>query len=244
MLNNRLIELIPDYFKSKSTLSKDELAQVIREDFPDWSDATINVRISELKKEDIVQNPTRGVYTITQKASYAPEISAKLKKLYNTLNKQLPYATFCVWDSKWLNEFMRHQPFHYCTVVEVEKEVMESAFHALSETYTRVFLDPDTAVFERYISKTENPVIIKQMVSESPTCTIKKIELPKIEKLLVDMLIDIDLFGAQQNEIDFIYKNVLDKYNVNTGMMKRYAHRRNREKELTDILNKTLANNE
>src|SRR5690606_1847509 len=113
MLNNRLIELIPDYFESKSTLSKEELADAIREDFPDWSDATINIRISELKKEDIVQNPTRGLYTIRQKASYAPEISSKLKKLYNALNKHLPYATFCVWDSKWLNEFMRHQPFHY-----------------------------------------------------------------------------------------------------------------------------------
>jgi hypothetical protein len=243
-LNNRLIELIPDYFESRPTLSKEELADAIREDFPNWSDATINVRISELKKKDIVQNPSRGLYTIRQKASYVPEISSKLKRLYNSLNKDLPYATFCVWDSKWLNEFMRHQPFHYYTVTEVEKEVMESAFHALSGSYTGVFLDPDKEVFERYISKTENPVIIKQMVSESPTCTIKLVEVPKIEKLLVDMLIDTDLYGAQQNEIDFIYKSVLDKYCVNQVMMKRYAHRRNRENELTEILGKTLANNE
>jgi hypothetical protein len=121
-LNNRLIELIPDYFESRPTLSKEELADAIREDFPNWSDATINVRISELKKKDIVQNPSRGLYTIRQKASYVPEISSTLKRLYNSLNKDLPYATFCVWDSKWLNEFMRHQPFHYYTVTEGKKK--------------------------------------------------------------------------------------------------------------------------
>lgn len=50
-MNSRLIDLIPNYFKSKSTLSKVELTNAISEDFPDWCDATINVRISELKKE-------------------------------------------------------------------------------------------------------------------------------------------------------------------------------------------------
>lgn len=240
-MNNRLIDLIPDYFKSKSTLSKVELANAISEDFPDWSDATINVRISELKKEGIIQNPSRGYYTIKRKASYIPEISAKLRKLYNTLNRSLPYAEFCVWNTKWLNEFMRHQPFYFYQIVEIEKEVMESAFHALSETYTDIYLTPDTQAFERYISKAENPLIIKQMVSESPTSNSEKVEVPKIEKLLVDMLIDTDLFGAQQNEIDFIYKSTLDKYSLNLGMMKRYAQRRNREKELTDRLSKVLA---
>lgn len=243
-MNNRLIDLIPDYFKSQSTLSKVELANAISEDFPDWSDATINVRISELKKEDIIQNPSRGYYTIKRKASYIPEISAKLRKLNNTLNKSLPYAEFCVWNTKWLNEFMRHQPFHFYQIIEVEKEAMESAFHALSETYSEIYLNPDAKDFERYISKSENPLIVKQLVSESPTYKSEKVNIPKIEKLLVDMLIDTDLFGAQQNEIEFIYKNTLDKYNLNLGMMKRYAKRRNRENELIDILSKTLAKNE
>jgi len=237
MVNNRLINLIPGYFESKSTLSKEELANAIRKDFPDWSDATINVRRSELKKKDLVQNPSRGVYTLKQKANYSPEISPKLKKLYKALNQNLPYATFCVWDTKWLNEFMRHQPFHFYLIAEIEKEVMESAFHALSKTYTNIFLDPTPEIFERYISKVENPLIIKQLVSESPTSSIKKVVVPKIEKLLVDMLIDTNLFGPQQNEIDFIYKSALDKYHVNLGMMKRYAQRRNREKKLTDLLN-------
>jgi len=58
------------------------------------------------------------------------------------------------------------------------------------------------------------------------------------------MLIDNDLFGAQQNEIEFIYKSVMEKYNVNQRMMKRYSQRRNREKELIEVLNKTSANNE
>ena len=242
MLNDKLLELIPTYFKNQSILTKEELACAIRKHFPGWSDATINVRISELKKEDAVQNPSRGIYTIKQKPDYIPEISPNLRKLYNSLILHLPYAQFCVWDTKWLNEFMRHQPVRFYLIAEVEKEVMESAYHGLSESFKHVFLDPDTAVYERYIHKSEYPLIIKPMISESPTTTKNKVIIPKIEKVLVDMLSDTDLFGAQQFEIDSIYRIVRDKYKINQGMMKRYARRRNREKELSSILNKTMAN--
>ena len=242
MTSTRLIALISDYFRDKPSLDKTELVNAIREDFPDWSETTINIRISELKKAGMINSPSRGMYTITDKPPYQPQIPSQLKKLYNTLNKEFPYAQFCVWDTKWLNEFMRHQPFRFYLVAEVEKDVLESVFHRLSESYPKIFLDPDEEMFERYVSMVEYPLIIKQLVSESPTEHVQKASVPKIEKLLVDMLTDVSLFAAQQNEIEFIYQSVFEKYAVNQAMMKRYAKRRNRESELLNMLDKTLAN--
>lgn len=242
-MNNQLRLLAPGYFEGKGNLTKEELANAIGKDFTDWSETTINIRISDLKRAGILHSLSRGVYTINLKSNYRPEISSKLKKLNGLLKKQFPYAKFCIWDTKWLNEFMRHQPVHFYLVAEVEKDALESAFHALSEFYPKIFLNPGATVFERYVSISENPLIVKQLVSESPVQLAQNIDIPKIEKLLVDMLIDKDLFGAQQNEIDFMYRTVFEKYNLNPGMMKRYAQRRNRKEELLTLLYKTSANN-
>ena len=240
MTSTRLITLVSEYFQGKPFLDKAELVKAICKDFPEWSETTINIKISELKKAGVIKSPSRGLYAITEKLPYQPQLSIELKKLNSTLHKAFPFARFCVWDTKWLNEFMRHQPFHFYLVAEVEKDVLESAFYKLSACYPKIFLDPDEQMFERYVSMVEYPLIIKQLVSESPIQQIQKVSVPKLEKLLVDMLSDTSLFAAQQNEMEFIYQSVFEKYAMNQAMMTRYAKRRNREDELLKVIPKAL----
>ena len=52
-----------------------------------------------------------------------------------------------------------------------------------------------------------------------------------------------DLFGAQQSELEFIYRSAFEKFEISKSKMKRYAHRRNRETEVEQLSNLTLANN-
>lgn len=56
------------------------------------------------------------------------------------------------------------------------------------------------------------------------------------------MLIDTTLFSAQQNEKKFIMRSVMDKYTLNELKMRRYAVRRNREREIDELINISLAN--
>ena len=65
----------------------------------------------------------------------------------------------------------------------------------------------------------------------------KKINVPTLEKILVDIIADEKLFSAQQGELEFIYKRAFDKYNINESKMKRYASRRNRETEIKNQTN-------
>lgn len=136
---------------------------------------------------------------------------------------------------------MRHQPFKFYTVLEVEKDVAESVFHALNIEGKQVFLEPDSETFQLYISNSPEALIIKQLVSESPLKTINEVETPALEKLLVDMTIDTELYASQQSEINFIYETVFKKYEINKNKMKRYAYRRNREREVEKLINLTLA---
>ena len=234
---------IQSYFKSINPISREKLGNLIKEDFPELSEGTITVYLSKLKKAGIINNPERGVYSITEKQIFNPEINQNLKKIYNKIHKEFPFIDMCVWNTKWLNDLMRHQPFKNYTIIEVEKEAEEQIFNAISEWNKNVYFNPNEEILERYISSnSEEVTIVKNLVTEAPTTKNNKIRIPTLEKLLVDIIIDKELFAAQQGEIEFIYQSAFKKYAINTAKMKRYAIRRNRETELEKIINKIWAN--
>lgn len=237
LLKNKIIS----YLEEQSKISKAKLVDCITSDFPELKESTINVYLSRLKKEGIIKNPSRGIYALKGKKTYHPTIGSKLKRLHNKIKKEYPFAEFCIWDTKWLNEFMRHQPFKYYTVLELDKDVTESVFYTLKELGKQVFIEPDAETFDLYISNSEDVIILKHLITEAPLQEIENITIPTLEKLLVDMIIDIKMYAAQQNEIESIYTNTFEKYEVNKNKMKRYAYRRNRENEVENLTNLTLA---
>lgn len=240
-VNNILQIKLANYFERNNNLSKADLARAILKDHPNWSASTINVYLSRLKKAGKISNPARGTYTLASAKEFHPVIKPALKRLYNKVHRDFPYINCCVWDSAWLNSLMRHQPFRHYTVIEVEKDAISQVFASISESSKNVFLNPDAAIFDNYISNIGEAIIIKPLVSEAPVEVEKQITIPALEKLLVDMLIDKDLFAAQQGELRDIYKSAFDKYSVNTARMKRYALRRNREQEVSGMINITSA---
>lgn len=232
-----LEKYIGSYFKESEKLSKQKLVGSIKKDFPDWSNNTINIYLSRLKKEGIINAPSRGIYEMNSKTLFQPNISNDLRRIFNKVKREFPYITLCVWDTVWLNDFMRHQPFKHYIVLEVEKDASESVFTFLTETMKNVFFNPGEEIFDRYIRNHDEVLIVKNVVSESPLLEKEKIVIPTLEKLLVDMLIDTALFSAQQNEKEFIMKSAMEKVTLNELKMRRYAIRRNREKEINELLN-------
>jgi len=241
-VTNTIENTIESYFKSNTQLSREKLVSLINKDFPELSLGTITVYLSKLKKAGLINNPARGVYSISNKQIFNPEINQNLKKIYNKIHRDFPFIEICVWNTKWLSDLMRHQPFKNFTIIEVDKEAEEQVFNAVSEWTKNVYFNPDEEILERYIStNTEEVTIIKNLVTEAPTTKKNEIEIPTLEKVLVDILIDRELFAAQQGELDVIFKSAFDKYDINKAKMKRYAIRRNKESELERMINITLA---
>ncbi len=236
-MTGTLEQYIKRYFRESERLSKQKLVSSIKEDFPHWSDNTINMYLSKLKKKGKISAPAKGFYELGSIPLFKPEVSNSLKKIYNQIKREFPYITFCVWDNAWLNDLMRHQPFKHYLVVEVEKEASEPVFGFLNETIKNVFLNPNEEIIERYIQNLDEVIIVKNLVSEAPLAEVQKIVIPALEKLLVDMLTDTNLFSAQQNETEFIMKTAMEKFAINDLKMKRYALRRNRKNEVEKLIN-------
>jgi len=220
------------HFEGNSTISYKDLFPFIQKEFPSLAEKTINWKIYQLKSKGILSHISRGIYSLKKKNDYTPELSPYLKRIFNKVKKDLPLISFCVWDSRWFNEFMIHQIFRYYIVVETEKDATDSVFNALTGFSKNVFLNPDKEIFRRYISNYDEVIIVRSLVSEAPLLKAENIIVPSIEKLLIDCLIDIDLFAAQQDELDNIYKSVFRKYYININKISRYARRRGQIDEL------------
>jgi predicted transcriptional regulator of viral defense system len=223
---------------TKERFSKTELQNVLEKLYPAKNKNTLRWKIHDLKEKGIIHHLTRGVYTLAQqKRTYLPEIPEETKELYKSIRQKLPYAELSMTHTGWFNEFMLHQAFRTYLVIEVEKDAAVTVFNSLSEQGKKVYLDPNQQIFDYYISRAENPIIIKPLISESPLVELDDIKIASLEKLLVDCICDTDIYGAQYQEVNSIFQNVIEKYAVNIGRLKRYARRRNKTEKIMAFIN-------
>lgn len=143
----------------------------------------------------------------------------------------------CIWNTSSLNEFMIHQPGRFYLLIEVDKDATQSVFFYLKENKFSVFIEPTKDLIEKYMPDDKETLIVKSLVSEAPLQTINRINLPTIEKMLVDIFCDDVIFAAQQgSEMRTIFQEALKKYTVNENRMLRYADRRRKKESFREYL--------
>lgn len=184
----------------------------------------------------------RGKFSLGEGRNYFPDITPKIKKIYNKVKNEFPYLNICIWNTSVINEFMLHQPNKFYYIVEIEKEAADSVFYLLKENKFAVFLDPTLDILEKYGPLDKDIVIVKSLVSEAPILNINGIDTASLEKILVDIFCDKIIFSAHQGaEMRFIFNEALNKYTVNRSKMFRYADRRRKKETLGKFVN-TISN--
>lgn len=94
---------------------------------------------------------------------------------------------------------------------------------------------PSVTDFNRYINGNQ-AIIIRPLISEAPLQIIDGIKVPSIEKILVDIIEDIEFSFLQGAELHSVYSAIFEQYNVNKNKLFRYATRRNRKQEVEQLL--------
>jgi hypothetical protein len=95
---------------------------------------------------------------------------------------------------------------------------------------------PSLTDFERYINGNE-AIIIRPLITEAPIQMIDGINTPAIEKILVDIVRDIEFSFLQGSEINHVYTTIFERHSVNKNKLLRYATRRGRKQEVEQLLN-------
>jgi hypothetical protein len=162
--------------------------------------------------------------------------SEEMKKINQQLKTQFPFAAYCIWPGSTLLPYMHHIPSLNFMLVDVEREVVESVFNLLnSDSPERVHLMPSLTEFERYIN-TNEAIVIRPLISESPLQLVGGINTPTIEKILVDIVGDIEFSFLQGVEINYVYNTIFEKHNINKNKLLRYATRRGRKQAIEELI--------
>lgn len=238
IIENRLIE----EFKGKEHFTREELFDFYRYFEPDLKEGTFGWRIYNLKDKNIIRPLKRGLYVISYKPRYKPEISPEFVKLAKRITDKFVDAKHCIWETEWLNEFSQHQASRKIILIEIEKDFTESLYYELKDSSRgEIYLNPDEKAIDFYIAESNNPVIIKKLITRSPIArrTEKRIKFytPLLEKILVDLFAEEKLFYyLQGSELMHIYKNAISNYAINFTKLFSYAKRREREQDIKQFM--------
>lgn len=231
-------------FKGRAFISMDDLRAYFEEKEPQLTNNVLYWHIDQLKRNQTLVSVRRGLYTLNKKPLFKPVINRKLQKLQKHIDKTFsPDVTCIIWSTEWLHQFMVQQPFHSITILEIEKEYLRTAFDSLRENQQNVFINPSKEVVHEYVLNYTDAIVIKPHISRSPTIQVKeKVVTASLEKILVDIFCDPELFVSYQGqELGNIFNNAWKHYSLNLSALTNYAKRRKRYEGLLDFFESVVS---
>ncbi|NCP53139.1 MAG: hypothetical protein GW817_12890 [Flavobacteriales bacterium] len=244
IIENKLIK----EFRNRDYFTREELYDFYTHFEPYLNESTFAWRIHDLKNKNRIKSIRRGHYVISNKSTYHPEISDELVKLTKRITDRFENVKHCIWETEWLNEFSQHQASKRIILIEIEKDFVESLYYELKDSSkSEIYLNPDDKTINYYIAESDNPIVIKRLITRSPISkrTEKKVPIytPLLEKILVDLLAEDKLFYyLQGSELIHIYKNAISNYSINFTKLFSYAKRREKEQDIKKFMMNHLNN--
>ncbi|MBS1779255.1 MAG: hypothetical protein JST70_08010 [Bacteroidetes bacterium] len=200
--------------------------------------ATVNWRIYELVKKGIIVRVGKGRFAWGTETQFHPPITRNLKNINALIKKQFPFINYCLWDTSIIKPFHQHLSKSDFILVDIEKYAVESVFLFLKEKYKNVFLKPDKEMMDMYVVSNKNSIIVRQLISESPTQKEKEVPTVTIEKLVVDIFSDSEFEYLKGSELLLVIKNIFDSFTVNKSRLLRYASRKGKQDIILSFLEK------
>ena len=222
------------FLKHNQPVSTQQLLQFYQTFEPDLKVSTLRWRIYQLKQDNFLYSPKRGIFALTEKKEFMPEQSEMMDELAGIIQEKYPYADFSLYRTEWLTDLADHVYQSKNIIVEVDIDALESVFHFLKERYRNVYLNPDNTIYDLYISPHDENIILERLYVDAPLNRRSgNYQIPKLEKLLVDLIVnDPMILPVGVSEVKKIIANALSKYNLNYSTILRYAKKRRVEKKL------------
>ena len=237
-MERKITKKLLQTFKTRRYFNRKELFDFYNSFEPGVKERTVDWRIYKLKSDNIIKPVKRGIYTISDKPDYLPKISDQHLKIAKKLINHFSEIDYCTWSTEWLSEFTVNQATNNLIIIEVEKEFIESVFYYLKDNVkNNVYIEADQKTINYYVFESIEPIVIKKLITRSPTRKIKTnhllMNIPTLEKILVDIFTDNKLFSHyQDSELRNIFEIALQNYPINFTKLFSYAARREKGKKL------------
>ncbi len=197
---------------------------------------SLNAMLARLVKVGKLQRISRGRYAINSRKAFKPELQQSTVDLYKSIKEHYPYTSVCVYEGRWLVQFMHHVSSNNSIYIEVERDAAEFVFDWLRAKGMEAYYRPDGEFIYRYVDLGKGAVIVKVLTSQSPLQEEDDVKIPTLEKLLVDMYCDKDFMYLQGSEYYHVVNAAQDEYELCMPTLLRYASRRNVKDKIEKII--------
>ena len=225
--------------KAKGTFLRKDLIADLSIQQPDIKKRAVDNQLGRLVASGVLLHKGRGEYVLTENClpEFVYKPTNEERYLFMKLREKFPFLDFCIWSPRVLSSFMVHVPNIGYTLIDVEKDGMESVFNALQgmELGRNILLAPSRTDCDRYLTGTDS-IVVRQLIGQSPLTRVTGCTVPRIEKILVDLIGDNELFFASGSETYNIFEFACERIHVNTSKLLRYASRRNRKEKVEQII--------
>ena len=222
---NTIEQKIIGYVQSAGTCSAAELLSYLNQ-AEEVKKTTLYWYLNKLTGEHRLSRISRGVYSASGLTEFVPEVTPDMVAANEILHRELPFSSFCLYKGTELAPYLHNIATNNVLYVETERESCESAFNVLKREGYNCYIRPGKDMIYHYIDLADNVAFVKSLPSESPLRTVQGLEVPTLEKLLVDINVDEDFFYLQGSESFYILRNAAEKNVINRSRLLRYAKRR------------------
>ncbi len=199
---------------------------------PAIAKSAVNWRIHTLVNKGIIKRIGRGKYKYGKENIFTPQISQKAKKINQHVRVNFPYLNYIIWHISEINSLSQHLINKDTYYVEVEKDAIDAVFEQLREKFKYVLrMKTNEDVYFGEIV-----IVVRSLVTGSPTQIVNKVSTITIEKLLVDLFSDKEFAFSQGYELTHIFNNAFSKYTINIDKLLRYASRKAKKNEISEFI--------
>ena len=234
---NQIIDIAK---KQDGIFTRKDLLNVVRSGMKNISEGSLVVLLNRMIAENKIIRVSYGKYKLNEdlKHEFLYEPNEFMLSLNKHIKEKFPFSDYCIWQPSVFASMMLHVPAVRTTLVDVEREAMESVFMSLQnvESEIPIFFNPSQEDVDRYITN-RDLIIVRPLVKEAPLDVINGCPVPTLEKMLVDAISDKELQHLQGNELYTIYSNAFSDYAIKKTRLLRYAARRNRKQKVEQIIN-------
>ena len=230
------------HFSKKPFFTFDELYSFYQIIEPEININTLRWRLYKLKRDGLISKVSQSVYSFQSFQTWAPVLNNKIRILYKKIEKHFSKLNFVVLHTTWINEFSNLQALNHLIIIEVEKNFTASVFEYLKTSGLKnVYFEPNKKEINYYLSGTSVAYVIKAMISKSPSFIVGEVRVPKLEKILVDLYCEKELFHSYQgSEVKKIFRKAFNTYSINNSVLLNYAQRRSRKTKIQEFIKTIL----
>lgn len=242
MVNTEITNHLKIRFKNQNIISTNEITTAILDAYPDVAPSTVGWRIFQLKKEKLVFQVGRGLYTFEYKPEFIPTIAAKTKRQLKRIKTLVPYDLY-VFDTHLLSDIIEKPIEKEWMFISAPKDELDQLYDKMLDLSKQVFLHTDKETMHRYINAQSEAIILTTLVTEAPLYNGDDFNSFTLEGILVNVLFEADiLLGNLGVDYGVLFEKAFEKYNVNRSKLLRYASRRDKKVEIENLIKKISKN--